>query len=117
VRSLYGLRSSGASFRNYLADCMRHLGYVPCLADPDLWMKPMIRPDIGTEYYAYLLTYVDNVLSIAHHASDVLQRIDKYFKLKPGSLGDPDIYLGVQDEDAQWSMGMGHESGEVWYHL
>jgi hypothetical protein len=56
VRLLYGLRSSGASFHNYLADCMRHLGYVPCLADPDLWMKPMIRPDIGTEYYAYLLT-------------------------------------------------------------
>ena len=40
IRSLYGLKSSGAAFRNHLADCMTHLGYRPCLADPDLWMKP-----------------------------------------------------------------------------
>ena len=26
VRALYGLKSAGASFRNHLADCMRHLG-------------------------------------------------------------------------------------------
>jgi hypothetical protein len=25
VRALYGLKSAGASFRNHLADCMRHL--------------------------------------------------------------------------------------------
>ena len=40
VRALYGLKSSGAAFRNHLAECMRHLGYIPCEADPDLWMKP-----------------------------------------------------------------------------
>ena len=27
VRALYGLESSGGSFRNHLADCMHHLGY------------------------------------------------------------------------------------------
>ena len=96
VRSLYGLKSSGAAFRNHLADCMRHLGYQPCLADPDLWMKPMIRPDDGAEYWAYILCYVDDVLSISHDADAVLKRLDKYFKLKPGSLGDPDIYLGAK---------------------
>ena len=26
VRALYGLKSSGATFRNHLADCMRHMG-------------------------------------------------------------------------------------------
>ena len=26
VRAFYGLKSAGASFRNHLADCMRHLG-------------------------------------------------------------------------------------------
>ena len=39
VRSLYGLKSSGASFRNHLADCMRHLGWQSCRADPDVWMR------------------------------------------------------------------------------
>ena len=95
-RSLYGLKSSGAAFRNHLADCMRHLGYKPCMADPDLWMKPMVRPDNGELYYAYMLNYVDDVLSIAHDAEADLKRIDKYFSLKPGSLGDPDIYLGAK---------------------
>ena len=96
VRSLYGLKTSGAAFRNHLADCMRHLGYSPCLADPDLWIKPSIRPDDGAEYYSYILCYVDDVLSISHDAEEVLQRLDKYFKLKLGFLGDPDIYLGAK---------------------
>ena len=38
VRSLYGLKSAGASFRNYLADCMRHIGWQSCMADQDLWV-------------------------------------------------------------------------------
>eukprot|EP00804_Cyclotella_cryptica_P015125 CCRYP_000688-RA/>CCRYP_000688-RA protein AED:0.22 eAED:0.24 QI:0/0/0/0.8/1/1/5/0/1053 len=96
VRALYGLKSAGASFRHHLADCMKHLGYTPCLADPDLWMKPEVRPDDGVAYYAYILCYVDDILSIAHNAEDVLRRLDKYFMLKPGSLGDPDIYLGAK---------------------
>ena len=36
VRALYGLKSSGAAFRAHLGECMRGLGYKPCLADPDL---------------------------------------------------------------------------------
>jgi len=37
VRALYGLKSAEAAFRNHLADCMRMMGFSPCLADPDLW--------------------------------------------------------------------------------
>jgi hypothetical protein len=39
IGSMYGFKSSGASFRNHLADCMQHLGWVSCIADQDLWMK------------------------------------------------------------------------------
>ena len=95
VRALYGLKSAGASFRNHLADCMNHLGFKPCLADPDLWMMAMVRPSDGSEYYAYVLVYVDDVMVIHHDAEAVLLRIDKYFKMKPGSIGDPDVYLGA----------------------
>ena len=49
VRELYGLRSSGASFRNHLADCMRHLGYTSCPAEPDLWMKQVVRPEYAND--------------------------------------------------------------------
>ena len=60
VRALYGLKFAGASYRSHFADCLRHLGYHPCLADPDIWMKFETRPDDGYKYYAYILVYVDD---------------------------------------------------------
>ena len=96
VRALYGLKSAGNSFRSHLADCMRNLGYRPCLADPDLWYKPMTRPDDGFRYYAYLLLYVDDCLCVHHDAEGQLHELDKFFKMKPGSIGDPDLYLGAK---------------------
>ena len=97
ARSLYGLKSAGAAFRNHLADCMRTLGYKPCLADPDLWYKPMVCPEDGFKYYAYMLLYVDDCLSIHHDACAQLEQLDWYFKMKPGSIGDPDVYLGAKN--------------------
>lgn len=96
VRALYGLASSGAAFRNHLADCMRELGYESCLADRDVWIKPMVRPDDGHKYYAYILLYVDDVLCIHHDAVEALTEIDYFFKMKKGSIGDPEIYLGAK---------------------
>jgi hypothetical protein len=37
-RALYGGKAAGRDFRNHLRSCMCHLGYKPCLADPDVWM-------------------------------------------------------------------------------
>ena len=34
VRAAYGLNSAGADFRNHLRDCMEHLGYESCKANP-----------------------------------------------------------------------------------
>ena len=97
VRALYGLKSAGASFSRHLADCMRNgMGYEPCQADPNLWYKPMTRPDDGMKYYAYILLYVDDCLCIHHDAEGELRKLDKFFPMKPGSIGDPDIYLGAK---------------------
>ena len=82
VRALYGLKSAGASFRNHLADCMQHMGFVPCLADQDLWMLATEKAD-STKYWAYVLLYVDDVMVIHHNALSILAKLDKYFKLKP----------------------------------
>ena len=95
VRALYGLKSSGAAFRKHLADCMTSMNYKPCLADPDLWMKAEVRAN-GDKYYSYILNYVDDILVVHDDARSVLDRIDKYMKLKPDSVGDPDIYLGAK---------------------
>jgi len=38
------------------------LGYKSCMTDADLWFRPVVRPDDGFKYYAYILFYVDDVL-------------------------------------------------------
>jgi hypothetical protein len=50
VCALHGLKSAGASFRNLLADCLGHLGCTSCKADPDVWLRPIMKPD-GFECY------------------------------------------------------------------
>jgi len=106
VRALYGLKSAGASFGRHLADCMRTLGYKPCLADADLWFKPVVRPDDGFKCYSYILIYVDDILAIHHDATKALCDIDKFFPMKKGSIGDPDIYLGAKLRQVQLNNGV-----------
>jgi hypothetical protein len=52
VRALYGLKSSGADFRNHLAAYMTQLVCNQCCADRDLLMKAETRPDDGVLYWA-----------------------------------------------------------------
>ena len=105
VRALYGLASAGASFRNHLASCMEHLGYKSCRADPDLWIKPQTDKH-GNQYYAYMLLYIDDALSCHHDAEAELKKLDKYFMMKPDSIGDPDIYLGAKVRPVTMSNGV-----------
>ena len=83
-----------------------HIGFTPCVADPELWMPPEVRPSDGMSYYAYVLLYMDDVLVALHNATDVLFRLDKYFKMKPGSIGDPDVYLGTTIKQMRLANGV-----------
>ena len=109
VRALYGLSSAGGSWRRFLADGMQKLGYKSCLADPDVWMKPMVRPDDGFEYYAYILIWTDDILAISHDSMAELKKIDAMFKMKPDSMGDPDIYPGSKISKIRFT-----DSVEAW---
>jgi hypothetical protein len=76
---------------------MRHLGLKSCLADPNVWFKDEVRPSDCFKYYAYaLLLYVDDALLVHHDAEGALRELDHYFKMKPGSIGNPDVYLGAK---------------------
>jgi hypothetical protein len=94
-RAIYGLKSAGVAFRNHLASCMDHLGWKPCLIDRDLWMKEETRPDDDMKYWAYILIYVDDIVCVHHDPGTSLAQIDKYFKMKPGSIMEPTFYLGA----------------------
>jgi hypothetical protein len=98
VRAMYGLKSAGASFRNHLAECMKHLGWHPCRADRDLWMKAKTHPDDGVLYWDYILIYVDDILCVYHDPGSPLAELDEYFKMKEGSIQIPTFYLGFKLE-------------------
>ena len=61
VHVLYGLNSYGTAFHSHLADCVRSIGYTPCIGDNDLWMKPENGLD-RDQYYSYIMGYIDDVL-------------------------------------------------------
>jgi Reverse transcriptase (RNA-dependent DNA polymerase) len=58
VRALYGLCTSDARFHDRFAEVMHLMGFSPCKADPDVWMR-----DCNT-HYEYALVYVDDIMFI-----------------------------------------------------
>jgi hypothetical protein len=82
VRSLYGLKSAVTVFRNHLAECIKNLGWNPCRADRDLWMKAETRPDDGVLYWVYILIHVDDILYVHHYPGAPLAKLDENFKMK-----------------------------------
>jgi hypothetical protein len=95
VRALNGLKSAGASFRNHLASCLRHLGFTSSRGDADVWFQPAQKSN-GKEYYEYRLVYTDDILAIGVDPKDILMKLTKYLKLKPDSIHPPDDYLGTK---------------------
>ena len=71
-RALYGGKSAGSDFRNHLRECMFHLGFASCLADPDVWMREAQKSD-GTAFWDYVLLYVDDALVISENAKHILE--------------------------------------------
>ena len=81
------------NLQEHPSDCMPSLDYESCKADPDVWVKQFFKPS-GTKCYDYILLYVDDALCVNHDAQSELEKLNKFFKMKPGSIGDPDIHLG-----------------------
>ena len=38
-KALYGLRTSGLRWHDKFSDCLREMGFIPCKAEPDIWMR------------------------------------------------------------------------------
>ena len=71
---------------------MEPLNYLPCRADPDVWMHKAKKSDV-TEYYEYMLLYVDDCLAISETLKEAVLQLNKFFKIQPNSIAHPDIYL------------------------
>ena len=58
-----------------------------------------------------ILIYTDNILVIGKDPELILKRLDKYFTLKPSSMGEPDIYLVAKIHSV-----IGENRKELWMH-
>ena len=96
VRALYGMKTSGAAWRAFLAEYLnKEMGYTESLADRDVWMKPKCHSD-GRTYYSYIICYVDDLLLIDANPKDIMDKIQQRFPVKKESIVEPGIYLGAQ---------------------
>ena len=95
TRALCSLRSSGKAWRDHMSATLRDHGYVSCKADPDVWMKPKTKPN-GFKYWSYILVYTDDILAVDHDPKSIMDYLASRYTLKPGSVQEPDTYLGSQ---------------------
>ena len=94
TRDFYGLKTSSASFRYYLAEKLYELGYIPTKADPDVWLRKAVKAD-EFQYYEMGLCYVDDVLCISYDLMKTMKGIQRTFKLKDDEINEPKYYLGA----------------------
>jgi hypothetical protein len=94
VRALYGMASSGARYRAHCAQVLRDMGFTSCHADQDVWMRAATKPD-GTEYYEYVLCYVDDILAMSTNPMAIMDALRETYTLKKESVKEPDLYLGA----------------------
>ena len=94
IKVLYGLKISGAAFREFLADTLYEMVYrLIFFFDPDIWLRPAVKPD-GFYYCKYILCCVDNVLCISHNPRKLMGSIQDYFNIKDKNVEPPNIYIG-----------------------
>lgn len=85
---------------------MVDLGWKDSKADPDVYIRPQVKPD-GTKYYEYLLVYVDDIMCISHEPEVTMKAIAGLYRLKNDEVAPPDRYLGAnvgkyQLPDGRW---------------
>jgi hypothetical protein len=99
-KAIYGLRTSPASFGNYVAGHMLDLGYRRCRYDANVWM----RKCKDGSHYNYCAWYVDDLLMVSSEAQQDMAELSAIFDFK--STGEPDLFLGVhiRRKDNKWSM-------------
>ena len=95
VRALYGQKSSGAAWRAKLAETLEtQMKFKPCLADPDVWRKPNVKPS-GEKYYTYIFVYTDDILVMDINPRKYMSQLQESYPVRKDTIEPPKIYLGA----------------------
>ena len=74
------------------------MGFRSCTrADPDVWMRPQMKPNCF-RYYEYCLAYVDDLLLVSHDTTRGMEELLQYkgIKFKNDKFAPPHTFLGSQ---------------------
>ena len=93
VRALYGLKSSGASWRQMMKNTLLDMDFFESKGDPDVYMRETTDKD-GNLMWEYILCYVDDILAISHRAKEIIGEIGKRYSLR--DMMEPELYLGAE---------------------
>ena len=95
-KALYGLRSSGARWHDRFADVLRELGFAPCKAEPDIWMRK------NGDVYEYVAVYVDDLALAMKDPKPFTETLINKYKFKLKGTGPIKFHLGMdfyRDDD------------------
>ena len=95
-KALYGLRTSGKRWYERLAACLREMGFVPCKAEPDVWLRS------NGKIYEYVAVYVDDLGLAVDKPVEFLKVLTDKYKFKLKGSGPIAFHLGMdfsRDED------------------
>ena len=85
VQALYGLNSSGAVWRQTLAESLSDMGFDQSKGDPNVQFRMANNGD--KDYYEYILVYVEDLLVLSYSCEPIMNNIGKLYRLKEGSVG------------------------------
>ena len=88
-KAQYGLRSSGARWHDKFADCLRDIGFQPCKAEPDIWMRR------NGNIYEYIAVYVDDLAIAMVKPQDFADTLQDTYKFKLKGTGPISFHLGM----------------------
>ena len=87
-RAVYGLRTSGSHWHDRFAANSGEMGYSPCNADPDIWLK-----DTGT-HYEYVCVYVDVMMMAGKNPLELFDDLTNKYSYKLKGVVPPSYHLG-----------------------
>jgi hypothetical protein len=95
-KALYGLRSSGARWHDKFSDCLRDMGFQPCKAEPDIWLRR------NGNIYEYIAVYVDDLALALVNPQEFVDTLQTKYRFKFKGTGPITFHLGMdffRDDD------------------
>jgi hypothetical protein len=88
-KALYGLCSSGLCWHERFSACLRDMGFFPCKAEADIWMRRV------NNHYEYIATYVDKLAISSKDPKAITDTLMNKYNFKLKGTGEIEYHLAV----------------------